>query len=138
MRYLILTDIHANIDALDAIDEPYDRLLVLGDLVDYGAAPGHAVQWVRERAMAAVSGNHDYAMATRARVTWCGKMARRNSSASPMTSNARSGVCARAACRRKWRQKCRLCCGTPGGRADGAPRGMLPSRNETAKEMEEV
>jgi protein phosphatase len=64
MRYLILTDIHANIDALDALDEPYDRLLVLGDLVDYGAAPGQAVQWVRERAMVAVSGNHDYAMAT--------------------------------------------------------------------------
>jgi predicted phosphodiesterase len=64
MRYLILTDIHANIDALDALDEPYDLLLALGDLVDYGAAPGQAVQWVRERAMVAVSGNHDYAMAT--------------------------------------------------------------------------
>ena len=30
MRYLILTDIHANIDALEAIDESYDQLLVLG------------------------------------------------------------------------------------------------------------
>jgi protein phosphatase len=64
MRYLILTDIHANIDALNALDEPYDRLLVLGDLVDYGAAPEQTVQWVRERAMVTVSGNHDYAMAT--------------------------------------------------------------------------
>jgi protein phosphatase len=64
MRYLILTDIHANIDALDALDEPYHLLLVLGDLVDYGAAPGQIVRWVRERALVAVSGNHDYAMAT--------------------------------------------------------------------------
>lgn len=53
MRYLILTDIRANIDALDALDEPYDRLLALGDLVDYGAAPGQTAQWVRDRATAA-------------------------------------------------------------------------------------
>lgn len=64
MRFLILTDIHANIDALDAIDESYDQLLVLGDLVDYGAAPEETVQWMRDRNPIAVSGNHDYAMAT--------------------------------------------------------------------------
>jgi protein phosphatase len=64
MRYLILTDIHANIDALDAIDESYDRLLVLGDLVDYGAAPEETVRWIKERNPIAVSGNHDDAMAT--------------------------------------------------------------------------
>jgi predicted phosphodiesterase len=64
MRYLILTDIHANIDALEAIDESYDRLLVLGDLVDYGAAPEETVRWIKERNPIAVSGNHDYAMAT--------------------------------------------------------------------------
>ena len=64
MRYLIISDIHANIDALGAITESYDKLLVLGDLVDYGAAPAQAVQWIRERNPIAVSGNHDYAMAT--------------------------------------------------------------------------
>lgn len=64
MRYLFLTDIHANVDALEAIDEYYDRLFVLGDLVDYGAAPVATVQWVRERATLTVSGNHDHAMAT--------------------------------------------------------------------------
>jgi predicted phosphodiesterase len=63
MRYLVLTDIHSNIDALEAIDESYDQLLVLGDLVDYGPAPERAVQWVMQRAMVSVSGNHDYAMA---------------------------------------------------------------------------
>jgi predicted phosphodiesterase len=64
MRYLIITDIHANIDALQAIDEQFDNLLVLGDLVDYGAAPEEAINWVREREATVISGNHDFAMAT--------------------------------------------------------------------------
>jgi protein phosphatase len=64
MRYLILTDIHANIDAIEAIDKSYDRLLVLGDLVDYGAAPEEVVRWIQDRDPRAVSGNHDFAMAT--------------------------------------------------------------------------
>jgi putative phosphoesterase len=64
MRYLIIGDVHANIDAIEAIDESYDRLLVLGDLVDYGAAPEEVIRWVQDRYPHAVSGNHDYAMAT--------------------------------------------------------------------------
>jgi predicted phosphodiesterase len=64
MRYLILTDIHANIDALMAVKDSFDKVIVLGDLVDYGAAPGEVIDWVRERRPMAVSGNHDFAMAT--------------------------------------------------------------------------
>jgi len=64
MRYLILSDLHGNIDALAAVDEPYDRLLVLGDLVGYGPEPEATVRWVREQNAAAVCGNHDFAMAT--------------------------------------------------------------------------
>jgi protein phosphatase len=64
MRYLILADIHANIDALEAIDEPYDRLIVVGDIVDYGAAPEQTILRLRERGAIAVRGNHDHAMAT--------------------------------------------------------------------------
>ena len=64
MRYLIVTDIHANLEAIKAIEESYDQLLCLGDLVDYGAAPEEAVRWARHQATATVSGNHDYAMAT--------------------------------------------------------------------------
>jgi len=61
MRYLILTDLHGNIDALNAVNESFDALIILGDLVGYGAAPGEVIDWVRERQPAAVSGNHDYA-----------------------------------------------------------------------------
>jgi putative phosphoesterase len=64
VRYLIITDIHANIDALQGIQESFDKLLVLGDLVDYGGAPEDAIQWVRKNEAIVISGNHDFAMAT--------------------------------------------------------------------------
>jgi len=64
MRYLILADIHANIDALEAIDESFDGVLFLGDLVDYGPAPEEAIQWIRKARAIGVCGNHDFAMAT--------------------------------------------------------------------------
>ena len=65
MRYLILTDIHANLEAFDACladatARGYDRALVLGDLVGYGADPNAVVQRVQELDPAAiVRGNHD-------------------------------------------------------------------------------
>jgi diadenosine tetraphosphatase ApaH/serine/threonine PP2A family protein phosphatase len=66
MRYLILSDIHANIDAFDVVLEhaagAWDRVLVLGDLVGYGAEPNAVVDRVRELAPEAViRGNHDKA-----------------------------------------------------------------------------
>jgi predicted phosphodiesterase len=71
MRVLLLSDIHANIDALLAIDmglraghEHFDETWVLGDLVDYGAAPAEVIEWVRSRATHVVRGNHDHALGT--------------------------------------------------------------------------
>lgn len=65
MRYLVLTDIHANLEALDACladakGRGYDRVLVLGDLVGYGPDPNAVVDAVRDlRPAAMVRGNHD-------------------------------------------------------------------------------
>jgi diadenosine tetraphosphatase ApaH/serine/threonine PP2A family protein phosphatase len=65
MRYLILTDIHANLEALDtcladAKSRGYDRTLVLGDLVGYGADPNAVIERVQRLAPhAIVRGNHD-------------------------------------------------------------------------------
>ncbi len=65
MRYLVLSDIHANLEALEAVleaarDIPYERLLVLGDLIGYGASPNEVVDRVRELAPhAVIRGNHD-------------------------------------------------------------------------------
>lgn len=63
MRILILSDIHGNFEALSAIDENYDELWVLGDLVNYGPDPGAVIDFVRSTATLVVSGNHDYSVA---------------------------------------------------------------------------
>lgn len=62
MRIAIISDVHANLAALEAITEPYDLLLCLGDLVDYGPQPREAICWVQERAFKVVRGNHDQAL----------------------------------------------------------------------------
>ena len=65
MRALVLSDIHANIDALDAVlakmsGDAYDLLLVLGDLVGYGASPNEVVDRVYALAPdVVIRGNHD-------------------------------------------------------------------------------
>ncbi len=63
MRILILSDIHANIEALEAIKEEYDFLLCLGDLVDYGPSPMECIDFIKKNAHAVVRGNHDNAVA---------------------------------------------------------------------------
>lgn len=64
MRILILSDIHANLDALQSISEPYDELWVLGDLVNYGPQPSEVIAVVRQHASVVISGNHDFAIGT--------------------------------------------------------------------------
>ncbi len=65
MRFLILSDIHGNIDALDAVlarapRDSYDRLLVLGDLVGYGGTPNEVVDRIFELSPdVIIRGNHD-------------------------------------------------------------------------------
>jgi diadenosine tetraphosphatase ApaH/serine/threonine PP2A family protein phosphatase len=65
MRYLVLTDIHANLEALDACltdsrAHRYDRALVLGDVVGYGPDPGAVIERVQAlEPTGIVRGNHD-------------------------------------------------------------------------------
>ena len=66
MRTAILSDIHANLDALevvlaDAAAQGVDRLVCLGDIVGYGPQPNECVQRVKESCAVTVIGNHDYA-----------------------------------------------------------------------------
>lgn len=65
-RALVLSDLHANLDALEAVlahaSDRWDRVLVLGDLVGYGAEPNAVIDRVRALAPEAViRGNHDKA-----------------------------------------------------------------------------
>lgn len=68
MRILLLADIHANWPALNAINEPFDQCLVLGDLVDYGLEPGPCLDWVRKNATHIIRGNHDHGVAQQVKV----------------------------------------------------------------------
>lgn len=62
MRALILSDIHANLEALNAVLEAagsYDVLWNLGDVVGYGASPNEVIEKIRPLAQMNVRGNHD-------------------------------------------------------------------------------
>ena len=65
MRMLVISDLHANWPALEAVlaAEPYDHLLVVGDLVSYGPHAREVIEYVRRHAALAVRGNHDEALA---------------------------------------------------------------------------
>ena len=65
MKILILSDIHANWFALDAIRESFDACLFLGDLVEYGVDPIPCIDWVRSHATCSIRGNHDHSLAQR-------------------------------------------------------------------------
>ncbi len=66
MRFLILSDIHSNWEALHAVlahvrRKRWDRVLFLGDAVGYGASPNQVLNWLRSVQAEAqlVRGNHD-------------------------------------------------------------------------------
>ncbi len=63
MRVLVVADIHGNRAALEAIREPFDVCLCVGDIVDYGPEPAWCVDWVRQNATYCVRGNHDHGVA---------------------------------------------------------------------------
>jgi predicted phosphodiesterase len=66
VRYLILSDIHANLTALETVlraaEGKWDKAVCLGDLVGYGPDPNEVVSRVRELSAATIRGNHDKAV----------------------------------------------------------------------------
>lgn len=63
MRILVISDIHGNRAALDAVTAaPHDAVICLGDIVGYGPEPQACVRWVRDHAAWTVQGNHDRAI----------------------------------------------------------------------------
>jgi diadenosine tetraphosphatase ApaH/serine/threonine PP2A family protein phosphatase len=64
MRVAVLSDIHSNLPALEAVLDavaPFDQLWVLGDSVGYGPDPDAVVERLRAEDAVAVQGNHDAA-----------------------------------------------------------------------------
>ncbi len=80
MRYLILSDIHGNRLALDAVLKhargAYDAALCCGDLVGYGAEPNEVVDWARANLTSCIRGNHDKAAAGLEDLEWFNPAAR--------------------------------------------------------------
>ncbi len=70
MRYAIFSDIHANLEALEAVlakidelaqEEPIEQIWFLGDLVGYGPDPNECILKLREHTDVIIAGNHDWA-----------------------------------------------------------------------------
>ena len=70
MRYAIFTDVHANLEALEAVltkidelaqQEPIEQIWFLGDLVGYGPNPNECIDTLRQRTDVIIAGNHDWA-----------------------------------------------------------------------------
>jgi diadenosine tetraphosphatase ApaH/serine/threonine PP2A family protein phosphatase len=70
MRYAIFTDVHANLEALEAVltkidelheQESIDHIWFLGDLVGYGPNPNECIDLLRTRTDVILAGNHDWA-----------------------------------------------------------------------------
>jgi len=80
MRYLIVSDLHANWEALQAVLEHaegrYDSVVCCGDVVGYGADPDPVTEWTRENVAAIVRGNHDKACAGLEDLEWFNPSAR--------------------------------------------------------------
>jgi len=82
MRLGIVSDIHGNIEALTAVLADLDAIgpdavYCLGDTVGYGPDPEACVRLVRERNIASVMGNHEYALESEHRKRWFNPMPRK-------------------------------------------------------------
>jgi diadenosine tetraphosphatase ApaH/serine/threonine PP2A family protein phosphatase len=73
MRLAVLSDIHANLAALDAVCDglgPVDELWVLGDIVGYGPQPNEVIRRLQALGARAVTGNHDGAAIGTVDASW--------------------------------------------------------------------
>lgn len=67
MTVAIISDIHANIEALEAVlaeieQQKPGKIICLGDLVGYGPSPNECIELIREKNISTVLGNHDAAI----------------------------------------------------------------------------
>ncbi len=66
MRYAIISDIHANLEALISVlshiqTQRIDSIVCLGDIVGYGPSPNECIELVYEKCEVILTGNHDFA-----------------------------------------------------------------------------
>ncbi|MCU0539189.1 MAG: metallophosphatase family protein [Desulfobacterales bacterium] len=83
MAIALLSDIHGNMDAFEAVLADIDRLapaavFSLGDNIGYGAEPERVVRTLRERCIPSLLGNHEWAARNRDFLEWFNPAARRS------------------------------------------------------------
>lgn len=81
MRYLILSDIHGNWEALEAVIaaarvDGFEHILCCGDVVGYGADPNAVTDFIRSSAAFVVRGNHDKACVGLENLDWFNPVAK--------------------------------------------------------------
>jgi predicted phosphodiesterase len=83
MRYLILSDLHANLEAIETVVQDaqqrydgFDRVVCLGDVVGYGADPEAVIQIIRGLSHTTIRGNHDKAVSLGENLEWFNPAAR--------------------------------------------------------------
>lgn len=83
MKTAIISDIHGNIEALDAVlsdiemHQP-DRIICLGDLIGYGPDPEAVVSRISDLGIICVLGNHEAALSSEKALGWLNFLAREN------------------------------------------------------------
>jgi predicted phosphodiesterase len=65
-KYAVISDIHSNLEALQAVvddirEQKVDEILCLGDLVGYGPEPNGCIEMVKSMTKIIIPGNHDWA-----------------------------------------------------------------------------
>ena len=83
LRIAVLSDIHANMDALSAVladirGRSVDRLVCLGDCVGYGAEPSAVIRCMQDLKCPTVMGNHELALRHPRHLNWFNPVARRS------------------------------------------------------------
>lgn len=68
MRCAVLSDVHANLEALEAVLHDIEKrhikkIIFLGDAVGYGPNPNECIEAIKDRCAIMLAGNHDYAAA---------------------------------------------------------------------------
>lgn len=66
MKVLLISDMHSNLTCLKAMWEKEkwaDKIICLGDLVEFGCDPGGVVDWCKEKNVVCIQGNHDKSLA---------------------------------------------------------------------------
>jgi predicted phosphodiesterase len=79
VQFLILSDIHANWHALQAVladaDRKFQQIICCGDIVGYNARPADALEWTRAHCAHVIRGNHDKVVAGTEDLEWFNEIA---------------------------------------------------------------